>query len=74
MVKLLLICFSEYFLDRNEVPWVSLYVQGFADVPVAWSHRPHVFFTDGDNSFAVILKPKNAFISASHYSNNKLIK
>ncbi|KAK3922388.1 Ribonuclease P protein subunit p40 [Frankliniella fusca] len=64
----------EYFSDREGIPWVSLYVQGFADIPVSWNSRPHVFYTDGDNSYTIILKPVNAITIISHISNNKMIK
>ena len=66
--------FSAYFTDRDSIPWVSLHVQGFADVPVSWNLKPHTFFADGDNSYTIILKPKNSFILASLLSNNKMLK
>lgn len=65
---------SEYFKDRDGIPWVSLYVQGFADVPVSWHLQPHTFFADGDNNYVIILKPKDICISTSLHSNNKMLK
>ncbi|XP_052122700.1 ribonuclease P protein subunit p40 isoform X2 [Frankliniella occidentalis] len=64
----------EYFSERNGIPWISMYVQGFADIPISWNTRPHVFYTDGDNSYTVILKPVNTYKLVSHISNNKMIK
>ncbi|XP_034230863.1 ribonuclease P protein subunit p40-like isoform X2 [Thrips palmi] len=64
----------EYFNDRDTIPWISIYVQGFSDVPVGWNFKPHNFYSDGDNSYTIVMKPKNAFVLTSYSSNNKLIK
>ena len=65
---------SEYFKDRDDIPWVSLYVQGFADMPIGWESKPHTFNTDGDCSYSIIFKPKNDVILASLHSNTKMLK
>ncbi|XP_020300554.1 ribonuclease P protein subunit p40-like isoform X2 [Pseudomyrmex gracilis] len=62
---------KEYALSRNALPWVSLDVQGFADSPVSWNLKEHTFFTDGDNSYTVVFRPRECIIRKSLSSNNR---
>ncbi|KAJ1519898.1 hypothetical protein ONE63_004138 [Megalurothrips usitatus] len=73
-VKSLFQALREYLGERDTVPWVSLYVQGFADVPACWNAKPQEYFSDGDNSYTVVLKPGSGFVLVSQYSNTKIIK
>lgn len=66
------IALKEYALSRDILPWVSMHVQGFADSPTSWDLKEHTFFTDGDNSYTIIFKPKaECIIRRSLSSNNR---
>lgn len=64
----------EYATANNEtLPWCSLDVQGFADSPVSWGLKEHNFYTDGDNSYTFVLRPRDDgyILRKSLSSNNK---
>ncbi|EZA47648.1 hypothetical protein DMN91_012305 [Ooceraea biroi] len=64
---------KEYVLSRKDLPWLSFDVQGFADSPISWNLKEHMFFTDGDNSYTVVLQPNGkSVIRKSLSSNNRL--
>lgn len=64
---------KQYILSQNTLPWVSLHVQGFADSPVSWDLKEHMFFNDGDNSYTILFHPKGeSIIKRSLCSNNRL--
>ncbi|XP_072753537.1 ribonuclease P protein subunit p40 [Anoplolepis gracilipes] len=63
---------KEYVLSRKTLPWVSIDTQGFADSLTSWDLKEHTFFTDGDNSYTIILQPTSeSIIRKSFSSNNK---
>ncbi|XP_050446079.1 ribonuclease P protein subunit p40-like isoform X1 [Cataglyphis hispanica] len=63
---------KEYVLSRKTLPWVSLDIQGFADSPISWDLKEHMFFTDGDNSYTIIFRPTGeSIVRKSLSSNNK---
>lgn len=63
---------KEYVLSQNTLLWASLHVQGFADSPVSWDLKEHMFFNDGDNSYTIIFHPKgDSVIRKSLCSNNR---
>ncbi|KAM0731745.1 Ribonuclease P protein subunit p40 [Formica fusca] len=63
---------KEYVLLRKTLPWVSLDIQGFADSPISWDLKEHMFFIDGDNSYTIIFRPTGeSIIRKSLSSNNK---
>ncbi|XP_015835823.1 ribonuclease P protein subunit p40 isoform X2 [Tribolium castaneum] len=45
---------SEFKADKGCL-WAALYVQGFSDSPIAWRGEEHHFYTNGDNSYTLIL-------------------
>lgn len=57
--------------QRTSIPWVSLYVQGFADSPVSWGLKEHQFYTNGDNNYVLFLQPKGSYLACSYISSNK---
>jgi len=61
----------QYVSHRTSIPWVSLYVQGFADSPVSWGLKEHQFYTDGDNNYVLFLQPKGSYLACSYISSNK---
>lgn len=64
---------KQYVLSQNTLPWISLDIQGFADSPISFDLKEHMFFTDGDNSYTVVFRPKGeAVIRKNLSSNNKL--
>lgn len=66
---------KQYALSRNTLPWVSLDVQGFADSPISFDLKEHMFFTDGDNSYTIVFRSKGeAVIRRSLSSNNNKVK
>ncbi|XP_025993576.1 ribonuclease P protein subunit p40 [Solenopsis invicta] len=66
---------KKYVLSRNALPWVSLDIQGFADSPISFNLREHMFFTDGDNSYTIVFRPKgDAVVRRSLSSNNNKVK
>ncbi|XP_012540273.1 ribonuclease P protein subunit p40 isoform X2 [Monomorium pharaonis] len=66
---------KQYALSRNTLPWISLDVQGFADSPISFNLKEHMFFTDGDNSYTIIFRSKGeAVVRTSLSSNNNKIK
>ncbi|XP_069694723.1 ribonuclease P protein subunit p40-like isoform X1 [Periplaneta americana] len=60
-----------YVSQRSSIPWVSLYVQGFADSPINWGLKEHQFYTNGDNSYVIFLKPNNRYLTCSYISPSK---
>lgn len=61
-----------YIKERKTIPWIGFDVQGFTDSPISWGLKEHDFFIDGDNSYAVFIKPDDKFvIRTSLSSNNK---
>ncbi|EFN83753.1 Ribonuclease P protein subunit p40 [Harpegnathos saltator] len=63
---------KECILSQSTLLWVSLHVQGFADSPVSWDLKEHMFFNDGDNSYTIIFQPKGeSIVRRSLCSNNK---
>ncbi|KAF5281241.1 hypothetical protein FQA39_LY05127 [Lamprigera yunnana] len=44
-------------IKKEDYPWVSVYVQGFSDVPVSWNKQEHHFYTNGDNAYVIIVTP-----------------
>lgn len=56
--------------QRTSLPWVSLYVQGFADSPVSWGLKEHQFYTNGDNNYVLFLHPSGSYLACSYISSN----
>lgn len=65
---------KQYVLLRNTLPWVSLYVQGFADSPISYDLKEHMFFTDGDNSFTIVFRPKGEVVIQRNLCSNHQVK
>ncbi|KDR22204.1 ribonuclease P protein subunit p40-like [Zootermopsis nevadensis] len=61
----------QYVLQRTSIPWISLYVQGFADSPVSWGLKEHQFYTNGDNNYVLFLHPTGNYLACSYISPNK---
>ncbi|XP_058839401.1 ribonuclease P protein subunit p40-like [Topomyia yanbarensis] len=62
-------------LEReSHVPWLGMYVHGFSDSPISFGMRENYFHTDGDNSFAVVVNPKEEYLWYQLVGNNKLPK
>ncbi|KAJ9584679.1 hypothetical protein L9F63_020982, partial [Diploptera punctata] len=61
----------KYVPGRQDIPWLSMYVQGFADSPVSWNLKEHSFYTDGDNNYIIYMKPDGSYLSCSYISSNK---
>ncbi|KAK4879981.1 hypothetical protein RN001_008127 [Aquatica leii] len=66
------------FAKTEDVPWVSLYVQGFSDAAVGWNAQEHQYYTNGDNSYLIVITSDTywvAYQSCSRkrykYVNNK---
>lgn len=63
---------KEFVLKQDNLPWAALHVQGFLDSPVSWDLKEHTFYTDGDNSYTVVLRPAaHSIVRKSLCSNNK---
>ncbi|XP_058444821.1 ribonuclease P protein subunit p40-like isoform X2 [Malaya genurostris] len=63
------------FLEKEKhVPWLGMYVHGFADSPISFGMRENYFHTDGDNSYAVVVNPKGEYLWYQLVGNNKLPK
>ncbi|XP_026475379.1 ribonuclease P protein subunit p40-like [Ctenocephalides felis] len=60
-----------YSSSRPHLPWISLHVQGFHDSPVSWGLKEHQFYTSGDNSYTIVIKPDDQFILQTIISSNK---
>jgi ribonuclease P/MRP protein subunit RPP40 len=60
----------KYVSQRTSLPWVSLYVQGFADSPVSWGLKEHQFYTNGDNNYVLFLHPSGSYLACSYISSN----
>lgn len=65
---------KQYVLSRNTLPWVSLDIQGFADSPISFDLKEHMFFTDGDNSYTVVFRPKGEAVIRKNLSSNNKVK
>ncbi|XP_071633373.1 ribonuclease P protein subunit p40 [Temnothorax longispinosus] len=65
---------KQYVLSRNTLQWVSLDVQGFADSPVSFDLKEHMFFTDGDNSYTIVFRPKGEAVIRRNLSSNNKVK
>ncbi|CAD7091231.1 unnamed protein product [Hermetia illucens] len=71
--------FSASFINRlwNELrkislePWSALCVNGFEFTPLTFFNREHTFTTNGDNNFAILHYPGNAFLLYQNSSSNK---
>lgn len=61
----------QYVSQRTSIPWVSLYVQGFADSPVSWGLKEHQFYSNGDNNYVLFLSPTGSYLACSYISSNK---
>ncbi|GLV41539.1 hypothetical protein CBL_06768 [Carabus blaptoides fortunei] len=55
-------------------PWVSLYVQGFSDVPIAWKHQEHHYYTNGDNAHVAVLQPNGKYLFCTQSCSRKKYK
>jgi len=65
---------KQYVLSRNTLPWISLDVQGFADSPISFDLKEHMFFTDGDNSYTIVFRPKGEAVIRRNLSSNNKVK
>lgn len=65
---------KQYVLSRNTLPWVSLDIQGFADSPISFDLKEHMFFTDGDNSYTIVFRPKDRAVIRKNLSSNNKVK
>lgn len=63
--------FRNFLRQRPDIPWASLFVQGYADSPISWHLKEHNYFTDGDNDYTLILKPNGDFLSQSILSSSR---
>ncbi|XP_015513585.2 ribonuclease P protein subunit p40 [Neodiprion lecontei] len=61
---------KSYVKTRENIPWVSIDVQGFSDSPTSWELKEHNFYIDGDNSYAIFLKPNGGYILRTSLSSN----
>jgi len=61
---------KRYILSRDTLPWISLDIQGFADSPISFDLKEHTFFTDGDNSYTIVFRPKNKVVIRRNLSSN----
>lgn len=52
-------------------PWSALCVNGFEYTPLTFFNREHTFTTNGDNNFAILHYPGNAFLLYQNSSSNK---
>ncbi|KAJ8927608.1 hypothetical protein NQ314_019916 [Rhamnusium bicolor] len=57
-IQILQICYRKYnSLTRK--PWISVYVQGFSDSPVAWDVEEHHYYCNGDNGYIILFNDTN---------------
>lgn len=64
------ICFRTYN-EQNKKPWISIYVQGFSDAPLAWDNEEQNFFTSGDNSYTIIFDQSNCLFCIQKTSRKR---
>lgn len=56
---------------NNKSPWISMYVQGFSDSPVAWKLQEHHYYTNGDNAYILFLQPSGKYLLCTQSCTNK---
>uniref|UniRef100_A0A1Y1NIQ9 Uncharacterized protein n=1 Tax=Photinus pyralis TaxID=7054 RepID=A0A1Y1NIQ9_PHOPY len=50
------------YVNNQEKPWVSIYVQGFSDSVVGWDLEEHHYYTNGDNGYVIVLNSNDYLV------------
>ncbi|KAJ8911501.1 hypothetical protein NQ315_014426 [Exocentrus adspersus] len=69
-IKRLLNALIEHVKNLDK-PWISVYVQGFSDSPVAWDSEEHNYYTNGDNAYLTIFNKTEYLLCMQKCSNKQ---
>lgn len=63
--------FREFVQSQRQIPWVSLYCQGFKQSPISFNGKEHNFRTNGDNAYAILITPDMNYLWYQIEASNK---
>ena len=49
-------------MKNNELPWISLSVNGYPHTPITWNKSEHCFEFSGENDYMYVILPDDQFI------------
>ncbi|CAH1175714.1 unnamed protein product [Phaedon cochleariae] len=53
------------------LPWISIYIQGFSDSPVSWTNEEQHYYTNGDNGYIIIFNKENGLFCIQKCSRKR---